>query len=503
MPDLIDLARFRGEFRAGKRPESPVWRLQQADPFVVDAAARKVRFVFSDGSVDRMGDTIDPKGWVVDSYLKNPVVLWAHDSLSPPIGRASNLLIEDMRLCGDVEFAAAEVYGFADLIFRLLQAKFLNAGSVGFLPLDYSWSSDKEREFGIDFKAQELLEYSIVPVPANANALAEARKSGIDTRPLVDWAEKMLDGGQKVLVPIAELEKLRKMAAPPRSLARKSAAEWHVGAARDLPLDDSDDWDGPAAAKRMLDACGFGGDAPDTEKARRGFLIYDGSAPALRGSYKEPFADLVVGALKAVKGGVRAAASRLPQTEAPADVLEAARGVIDHYEERFGMGKSARRRRRDGMSETDPGTGGFLTACKFGPGEECGLADPMQCEVHGPLLQGGGKAILAAVRAMIAAGLKALPDGEDDAKGLHQKALEHGQAIADCMKDLAAIDPEGKAFGGDAHCKALADMHAHVKAADDYLEKCRAALNDDDADDASGGGGEAEARAARLESLRR
>jgi hypothetical protein len=46
-------------------------------------------------------------------------------------------------------------------------------------------------------------------------------------------------------------------------------------------------------------------------------------------------------------------------------------------------------------------------------------------------------------------------------------------------------------------------MHAHVKAADDYLEKCRAALNDDDADDASGGGGEAEARAARLESLRR
>jgi hypothetical protein len=31
---------------------------------------------------------------------------------------------------------------------------------------------------GIDFKRQELLEFSIVPVPANANALIEARAYG-------------------------------------------------------------------------------------------------------------------------------------------------------------------------------------------------------------------------------------------------------------------------------------------------------------------------------------
>jgi hypothetical protein len=32
-----------------------------------------------------------------------------------------------------------------------------------------------------------------------------------------------------------------------------------VGAARDLPIDDADAWDGPAAAKRMLDEAGFDG----------------------------------------------------------------------------------------------------------------------------------------------------------------------------------------------------------------------------------------------------
>lgn len=487
MPELIDLARFRAELRAGRRPQSAVYRLQAADPFVVDEAARTIRFIFSDGSLDRVGDTIDPRGWQLSSYLRNPVVLWAHDSLAPPIGRASNILVEGDRLCGDVEFAPPELYGFADLIFRLVKGNYIRAGSVGFLPLEYSWSSDKDREFGIDFETQELLEYSIVPVPANANALAEARAKGIDTRPLIEWAERALDGGSRVLIPKTELETLRRAAMQPYSRLRAGTGEWHCSAALNLPLDDSEEWDGPAAAKRMLDACGFGGDSPDTGKARRGFLVYDGSAPTLRGSYKLPFADFVNGTLKAVKGGVRASASRLPQTEAPQEVLDDARKVLDHYEERFGMGsgKSARMRRRgNGMSETDPGAGGYLTSCKFGAGEECGLANPMECEIHGPLLANGGKAMLGAIRGVIRgeiAGVFRAFNGEEDAKGLHRKALDHAKAIAEHLKDMIMIDPDGDEFGGEDHQKALAAMHAHVKAADGYIERVRADLADPDA----------------------
>jgi ATP-dependent Clp endopeptidase proteolytic subunit ClpP len=115
---------------------------------------------------------------------------------------------------------------------------------------------------------------------------------------------------------------------------RAAAENWTVGAARDLPIDEADGWDGPAAAERMLDEAGFNGDSPDSAKARRGFLVYDSSAPKLKGSYKEPFADFVGGELRAMAGGLRAAAQRLPQTKIPDDVKSRAQAVLDAYDKR-------------------------------------------------------------------------------------------------------------------------------------------------------------------------
>lgn len=116
---------------------------------------------------------------------------------------------------------------------------------------------------------------------------------------------------------------------------RAAAADWTCGAARDLPIDDADGWDGPAAAERLLDAAGFTGEHPDADKARRGFLVYDKGNPTLKGSYKLPFADMVGGELKAVAGGIDAAASRLPQTDVPQDVMDASRKLLDEYEARM------------------------------------------------------------------------------------------------------------------------------------------------------------------------
>jgi hypothetical protein len=48
---------------------------------------------------------------------------------SPPIGRASNIKVEGDRLMGDIEFASADVYPFADQIFRLVREKFITAVS--------------------------------------------------------------------------------------------------------------------------------------------------------------------------------------------------------------------------------------------------------------------------------------------------------------------------------------------------------------------------------------
>lgn len=221
---LIDIDAFRAGATAGHAPSCGVLRFTTTAPEVLDASARTVRWTLSDGSVDRMADTISPGGWELTRYRANPVVLWAHDSSSPPIARAANLGIAGGNLVGDITFAAPEVYEFADTIFRLVSGGFIRAGSVGFLPLDWSLTSDRARPGGIDFKRQELLEFSVCPIPANPNALLEARSSGIDTRPLIAWAEKLLDGGGHVLVPRAELEGLRRAAIPSATIARRRTA---------------------------------------------------------------------------------------------------------------------------------------------------------------------------------------------------------------------------------------------------------------------------------------
>jgi len=113
------------------------------------------------------------------------------------------------------------------------------------------------------------------------------------------------------------------------------AEDWTVGADRDLPIDNSQEWDGQEARDSIFRWAGFDDDDPDPARARRGFLIYDANEPELRGSYKLPFAHVRSGELKASPPGLRAAASRLPQTDAPQDVLDRARAMLDHYFERM------------------------------------------------------------------------------------------------------------------------------------------------------------------------
>jgi HK97 family phage prohead protease len=343
MRKLLTVDEFRGAAKDGARPDAAVMRVAVSDPQPA-ANERTIRFVFSDATVDRSGDSIDPAGWQIDSFMENPVALWAHDSFSPPIGRASNVGNTGGKLMGDIEFMEADISPFADSIYRMIGAGFIRAVSVGFIPLEYSFVNDQNRPFGIDFKKQELLEISVCPIPCNPNALQDAKSMGIDVAPIRDWASKLLDDGGQVLVPRNLLEETFRQAKTPRSvrqkyLAKSDSADWKVGASRDLPVDDADGWDGPAAAKRMLDAAGFDGDSPDTAKAKRGFLIYDAANPSLRGSYKLPFADIVGGELKAVKGGVSAAKGRLDQTDAPKAVLEEAAAVIAHYENKDGGDK--------------------------------------------------------------------------------------------------------------------------------------------------------------------
>jgi phage head maturation protease len=216
--NLISTAEFHRNAKAGGKPRGPVFRISMDPVEDVAGKPRTKRFCFSDGTVDRMGSTINVNGWDLSDFERNPVALWAHSSSDPPIGRASNVGVVGRRLMGDIEFASAEVYPFADTIFRLVDGGFIRAVSVGFIPTKYSFvDNDPDRGFGIDFLEQILAEISACPVPANPNALGEARAKGIDTRPISRWAERALDSRRPSIINRNSLARLRADAKePPR-----------------------------------------------------------------------------------------------------------------------------------------------------------------------------------------------------------------------------------------------------------------------------------------------
>lgn len=144
---------------------------------------RCVKFTISTGAVDRAGDRVLQDGWVLDAFLRNPVVLWGHRDDEPPIGKCVAIGVEDGRLKAVVQFLPADMPGGfgerAEAIYRMVCTGFLSATSVGFRPLEWRATTDPDRgahdfEPGCDFTRCELMEFSIVSTPCNSEALVEA-----------------------------------------------------------------------------------------------------------------------------------------------------------------------------------------------------------------------------------------------------------------------------------------------------------------------------------------
>ncbi len=133
-----------------------------------------LEFVLSDATVDRYGDVVEPAGWDLRWFKKNPIALFGHSS-AEPIGTWSDVRVEGGKLKGKLNFAAEGTSARIDELRRLVEQGILRAVSVGFRPLDAE-PIDAKRPYGPQkYTKQELLETSLVSVPANPAALAVAR----------------------------------------------------------------------------------------------------------------------------------------------------------------------------------------------------------------------------------------------------------------------------------------------------------------------------------------
>jgi phage head maturation protease len=146
----------------------------------IDPDNMVVRAVISTNTPDRAGDVMIPAGLRnADEFLRNPVVLWAHQRSLPPIGTCERLTIEPERIIAETKFAASSP--FARDVFTLYAEGVLRGWSVGFVPVQVHPippTRDKPTG-GTCYPEWDLLEYSAVPVPENPQALTLAVRKGL------------------------------------------------------------------------------------------------------------------------------------------------------------------------------------------------------------------------------------------------------------------------------------------------------------------------------------
>jgi len=130
--------------------------------------------VISTDDIDRHGEIVRQSGLNTESFMKNPVVLFGHNSWGLPIGVCTEISKEErdgkmVTRAKGVFASHAQAQGQ-----RELYDMGVAATSIGFI--------EKERE-GNMITESELLEFSFVPIPANPHVHA-IREAGLDVAEL-------------------------------------------------------------------------------------------------------------------------------------------------------------------------------------------------------------------------------------------------------------------------------------------------------------------------------
>lgn len=152
-----------------------------------DSSRPRASSVISSENVDRDGDIIRSGGMVIsDAYMKGPQVLPMH-AREFPVGMTRRIKQLSKSIWAEWEWLVDQEYTQASVFQQAWEAYVLNSTSVGFMPLEMENIPDS---YGLDFISWELLEYSPVVIPANADAM---RTDGLKTL-LKAFGEAAMDG---------------------------------------------------------------------------------------------------------------------------------------------------------------------------------------------------------------------------------------------------------------------------------------------------------------------
>lgn len=190
---------------------------KQFDITVKEQRENGGRILINTAAVDRDRDRVMPLGARIENYLKNPVVMWGHNYRDPfaLIGKTNELTITEAGI--EVDFDLRPAANEADpqnIVLLLWNGGWVRTSSIGFDPRDVpvdgvvpteddgvliearGWTENEHG--GFDYTDWELLEWSLVPIPANQEALRLAVKGlgeGEETRRQGDKETEPVGGG--------------------------------------------------------------------------------------------------------------------------------------------------------------------------------------------------------------------------------------------------------------------------------------------------------------------
>lgn len=140
-----------------------------------DEGPRVIPMIASTAAVDSYDEVVDQASWRLARFLANPIALSQHCPWEDPVGFWRNVRVEDGALRGDLVLYDDATSAEAGKIWR----RYLQGGpvacSVGFYPgrTEKRVVDGAERKVLLDCDLEEI---SVVTIPANPEAVAEARR---------------------------------------------------------------------------------------------------------------------------------------------------------------------------------------------------------------------------------------------------------------------------------------------------------------------------------------
>lgn len=154
--------------------------LGQLEPTTVKSLGDGVfEATITTSEVDRHNESIATEGIDTDNWEKNsPAVLYGHDYSGLPIGKGLSLRSFKNKLTSRFQLAVKE-YPFAATVAELIKGGYLTAVSIGGVVKE--WSEDYKT-----ILKMEMVEFSVVPIPANRSAMITGKSLETVTGKTID-----------------------------------------------------------------------------------------------------------------------------------------------------------------------------------------------------------------------------------------------------------------------------------------------------------------------------